>query len=137
MGGGGGGGEQQASCLVGKQAVEFPQVLTGIYIIAVLSGAVFCDATLRLGGFDGEGLQTSSVLVVKTHSAVPAWRVVEKERHFKKEKVGNGYLLYAWLVNFCKRLNLCSKYLQGGESNARLGGRELTLLCGFNQYTLR
>ena len=26
-GGGGGGGEQQASCLVAKQAVEFPQVL--------------------------------------------------------------------------------------------------------------
>ena len=24
----------------------------------------------------------------------------------------------------------------GGGSNARLGGRELTLLCGFNQYTL-
>ena len=27
MGGGGGGGGQQASCLVAKQAVEFPQVL--------------------------------------------------------------------------------------------------------------
>ena len=25
---------------------------------------------------------------------------------------------------------------RGGGSNARLGGRELTLLCGFNQYTL-
>ena len=24
----------------------------------------------------------------------------------------------------------------GGGSIARLGGRELTLLCGFNQYTL-
>ena len=24
----------------------------------------------------------------------------------------------------------------GGGSTARLGGRELTLLCGFNQYTL-
>ena len=28
-----------------------------------------------------------------------------------------------------------SKYTRGGGSNARLGGRELTLLCGFNQYT--
>ena len=27
-------------------------------------------------------------------------------------------------------------YVRGGGSNARLGGRELTLLCGFNQYTL-
>ena len=25
---------------------------------------------------------------------------------------------------------------RGGGSNARLGGRKLTLLCGFNQYTL-
>ena len=29
-GGGGGGGGQQASCLVAKQAVEFPQVLTSL-----------------------------------------------------------------------------------------------------------
>ena len=28
-----GGGEQQASCLVAKQAVEFPQVYTSHYII--------------------------------------------------------------------------------------------------------
>ena len=28
--GGGGGGKQQASCLVAKQAVEFPQVLDSI-----------------------------------------------------------------------------------------------------------
>ena len=28
-----GGGEQQASCLVAKQAVEFPQVYTSILII--------------------------------------------------------------------------------------------------------
>ena len=31
----------------------------------------------------------------------------------------------------------CVKIIcRGGGSNARLGGRELTLLCGFNQYTL-
>ena len=28
------------------------------------------------------------------------------------------------------------KLTRGGGSTARLGGRELTLLCGFNQYTL-
>ena len=33
-GGGGGGGEQQASCLVAKQAVEFPQVLASILLLA-------------------------------------------------------------------------------------------------------
>ena len=31
LGGGGGGGGQQASCLVAKQAVEFPQVLDSLY----------------------------------------------------------------------------------------------------------
>ena len=33
QGGGGGGGGQQASCLVTKQAVEFPQVLASIIIL--------------------------------------------------------------------------------------------------------
>ena len=32
-GGGGGGGGQQATCLVAKQAVEFPQVLAIVHII--------------------------------------------------------------------------------------------------------
>ena len=31
-----GGGEQQASCLVAKQAVEFPQVYTSNYIIVLV-----------------------------------------------------------------------------------------------------
>ena len=35
-GGGGGAGEQQASCLVAKQAVEFPQALTS----TILAGPV-------------------------------------------------------------------------------------------------
>ena len=38
-GGGGGAGEQQASCLVAKQAVEFPQVLTSTCIIMSLTNS--------------------------------------------------------------------------------------------------
>ena len=34
---------------------------------------MYCDAALRLGGFDGEGVQTPSVLVVKSHSMKPLW----------------------------------------------------------------
>ena len=30
----------------------------------------------------------------------------------------------------------CPDYYRGGGSTARLGGQELTLLCGFHQYTL-
>ena len=37
-GGGGGEGEQQASCLVAKQAVEFPQVLASIIITRRMFG---------------------------------------------------------------------------------------------------
>ena len=37
--GGGGAGEQQASCLVAKQAVEFPQVLTSTCIIMSLTNS--------------------------------------------------------------------------------------------------
>ena len=37
----GGGGEQQASCLVAKQAVEFPQVYTSIVLIQ----NVYCTNT--------------------------------------------------------------------------------------------
>ena len=37
-GGGGGGGEQQASCLVAKQAVEFPQVYSASYLVCPLLG---------------------------------------------------------------------------------------------------
>ena len=33
-------------------------------------GAVYCDCGLRLGGFTGEGVQGSSVLVIKTHRPV-------------------------------------------------------------------
>ena len=37
------------------------------------SGSQYCDASLRLGGFDGEGMQSSSVLVVKSHSPRRTW----------------------------------------------------------------
>ena len=36
-GGGRGAGEQQASCLVAKQAMEFPQVPTSMYIMSQCS----------------------------------------------------------------------------------------------------
>ena len=33
-------------------------------------------------------------------------------------------------------MSIVTPLCRGGGSTARLGGRELTLLCGFNQYTL-
>ena len=52
MGGGGGrrGEEQQASCLVAKQAVETPQVLTISYSFACCVLALLLDIKLLLGG---------------------------------------------------------------------------------------
>ena len=40
-GGGGGAGDQQASCLVAKQAVEFPQVLTSSFINSIPKVALY------------------------------------------------------------------------------------------------
>ena len=37
------------------------------------TGSQYCDASLRLSGFDGEGVQSSSVLVVKSHSPRRTW----------------------------------------------------------------
>ena len=59
-------------------------------------GAVYCDAVLRLGGFDGEGLQSSSVLVVKSHGAVPSWSRKLNHVEFKGTKVETSKL-----VSFC------------------------------------
>ena len=43
-GGGGGGGGQKASCVVAKQAVEFPQVLASlsIYLVSLSQGLCVC-----------------------------------------------------------------------------------------------
>lgn len=42
-----------------------------------------------MGGFDGEGLQSSSVLVVKSHAAVPAWKGSGKPAKDKKVRFEN------------------------------------------------
>ena len=38
-----------------------------------LAGSCFCDGSLRTGGFDGEGIQSSSVVAIKSHSFTPFW----------------------------------------------------------------
>ena len=39
----------------------------------VCTGSYACDMSLRFAGFTGEGIQSSNVLVVKTHEAKPHW----------------------------------------------------------------
>ena len=46
------------------------------YAIAVSmsrAGSYFCDGAIRTGGFDGEGIQSSSVVAIKSHSFTPFW----------------------------------------------------------------
>ena len=50
--------------------------------LCVPTGAVYCDRMLRLGGFDGEGVQSGSVLVVKSHSSIPLWSKVIGQLEF-------------------------------------------------------
>ena len=37
------------------------------------AGSYFCDGALRTGGFDGEGIQSSSVVAIKSHLFTPFW----------------------------------------------------------------
>ena len=46
------------------------------------AGAVYCDRMLRVGGFDGEGVQSGAVLVVKTHSITPLWTKIKGRLEF-------------------------------------------------------
>ena len=39
----------------------------------VCTGSYACDMSLRYAGFTGEGIQSSNVIVVKTHEAKPHW----------------------------------------------------------------
>ncbi len=45
-------------------------------------GSVYCDGALRSSGFDGEGVQSASVLVVKQHTPVPKWTTVKNVPQF-------------------------------------------------------
>lgn len=46
---------------------------THILVLLIIIGSVYCDGILRSSGFDGEGVQSSSVLVVKQHTPSPKW----------------------------------------------------------------
>ena len=41
---------------------------------ACAAGSIYCDRTLREGGFCGEGLRGTSLVVVKTHDTSLQWR---------------------------------------------------------------
>lgn len=45
------------------------------------SGAVYCDVYLKEAGFNGEGLRSGSVLVVKTHKANITWTDLDRPEH--------------------------------------------------------
>ena len=38
-----------------------------------LAESCFCDGSLRTRGFDREGIQSSSVVTIKSHSFTPFW----------------------------------------------------------------
>ena len=60
-----------------------------------------------MGGFDGEGVQGGSVLVVKTHSSVPMWSKVKGQLAYDL-KVSLMYMcvcIYMYNV-YCQRLSV-------------------------------
>ena len=48
----------------------------------VCEGSQYCDGSLQLGGFDGEGVQSSSVIAIKSHSPKSMWtsKLYQRER---------------------------------------------------------
>ena len=48
----------------------------------ICTGFLFCDISLRAEGFIGENIQSSSVLVVKTHQIMPLWAESSKKKTF-------------------------------------------------------
>ena len=43
-------------------------------VTGICSGSIYCDRSLREGGFCGEGLRGSNLMVVKTHDSSLSWR---------------------------------------------------------------
>ena len=64
------------------------EVATGI-----CTGAIYCDASLRSQGFIGEGLQSGSVLVVKTHGSAAMWLGSQLRRSKRKAYFGSAIFI--------------------------------------------
>ena len=64
------------------------EVATGI-----CTGAIYCDASLRSQSFIGEGLQSGSVLVVKTHGSAAMWLGSHLRRSKRKAYFGSAIFI--------------------------------------------
>ena len=53
------------------------------------TGAVYCDVYLKEAGFNGEGLRSGSVLVVKTHKANITWTDLDKPEHDQRVSISS------------------------------------------------
>ena len=47
----------------------------------ILSGSVYCDSSLRVSGFNGEGVSSSAALAVKTHESPKTFDVSSYTLH--------------------------------------------------------
>ena len=64
------------------------EVATGI-----CTGAIYCDASLRSQSFIGEGVQSGSVLVVKTHGSAAMWLGSKLRRSKRKAYFGSAIFI--------------------------------------------
>ena len=55
---------------------------THMSCIIIVTGSIYCDRILRGSGFDGEKIQSSSVLVTKEHLRVPHWTHTRNAHEF-------------------------------------------------------
>lgn len=59
----------------------------------ICTGAIYCDVSLRTGGFTGEFVRDGSVLVVKTHENNPIWTDSTKELHEYQGRFGSAIFI--------------------------------------------
>ena len=60
-------------------------------VSGVCTGSVTCDISLRAGGFVGEFIRSSSVVLVKTHELKPSWAA--DMRHYQPERFNKAVVL--------------------------------------------
>ena len=68
---------------------------------------------LRMGGFDGEGVQSGAVLVVKTHSPTPLWTKVKGQLEFNSKVSPSLYLYVHEVILYVVESNLCLIIISG------------------------
>ena len=97
------------------------------------TGFNFCDYIMRMKGFIGEGMNSGSVLVVKTHMKMPQWIGSKRKVSTAEARYGSGILLlrnpyYSLIAEWNRRLTnnvLIKQHQPHNESHVNVAPKEI------------